>query len=342
MSELSDWMHSTHIVGHLAPLNTESPASWLTRVAARQLVTPKEVAEYFGILYGPDFDLNFLGADLVKTAGLAGVPIAALKKMKDTMAAFRTCRAAPILSADRKPAYRYCDRCLQLDEVGYFRVAWRYQWYPTCLTHNRPLQQKCGSCGHFVVLPTTLQDVAQEASVPCSLKYCQVCGNLLAASADRPADASTSRTEVQFAYLRTLRLLNVRVEEGETLYALHALVSRGFTGRHLNSFIQYLAGPQDIQDVFRAIGVRGHLRQALKRGTLNLDGALPFEVSDRLWRLADLLAAVEMRLGSRSKAKHWLLNPNPILEGRSPVEIANTTPGLTLLRLRVKDLSWKP
>ncbi len=56
-------------------------------------------------------------------------------------------------------------------------------------------------------------------------------------------------------------------------------------------------------------------------------GKLTAEESDRVWRVADLVARANELLGDESSAAEWLRTPAPALEGETPLERASTEVG---------------
>jgi len=53
--------------------------------------------------------------------------------------------------------------------------------------------------------------------------------------------------------------------------------------------------------------------------------------SERLFRYLRLLAQAEDVFGTREKAAWWMKEPNAALEGRTPIEVALTSPGATVV-----------
>ncbi|HEY0942713.1 MAG TPA: antitoxin Xre/MbcA/ParS toxin-binding domain-containing protein [Steroidobacter sp.] len=56
-------------------------------------------------------------------------------------------------------------------------------------------------------------------------------------------------------------------------------------------------------------------------------GRLDSVVSDRLYRLARLVAIARVVLEHDDKAVHWLTHPQPGLGGRRPIDLAKSEPG---------------
>lgn len=60
-------------------------------------------------------------------------------------------------------------------------------------------------------------------------------------------------------------------------------------------------------------------------------GLLTPEQSDRLVRLARIVAQAEQEFGSRAKAHAWLRRPNAALEGEAPLRLLDTDEGARLV-----------
>ncbi|MBK1666061.1 toxin-antitoxin system antitoxin component family protein [Rhodospirillum rubrum] len=57
-------------------------------------------------------------------------------------------------------------------------------------------------------------------------------------------------------------------------------------------------------------------------------GTLTAEQSDRLMRVARVLAAAEETFGASDKAGHWLRRPTQALSGERPLDLLDTTEGV--------------
>ena len=65
----------------------------------------------------------------------------------------------------------------------------------------------------------------------------------------------------------------------------------------------------------------------LKRG-----GSLDAAASERIWRLADLMAMAREVFEDEESAKIWLRNPNPAFHYAAPMEYLDTEPGAMAVR----------
>ncbi|MDA8089299.1 MAG: DUF2384 domain-containing protein [Nitrospiraceae bacterium] len=65
------------------------------------------------------------------------------------------------------------------------------------------------------------------------------------------------------------------------------------------------------------------------------------KASDRLYRLAALFAWAVDVLHSKEDARKWLTSPHPLLNGRIPIELAETDPGKILVEnILQQDKAW--
>ena len=82
----------------------------------------------------------------------------------------------------------------------------------------------------------------------------------------------------------------------------------------------------DLSDAMMA-EILGCSRRTYRRYR-NADKRLGLSESERLFRYLRLLSRADEVFGSREKAAWWMNEPNAALDGREPVEVALTTPGL--------------
>ena len=81
-----------------------------------------------------------------------------------------------------------------------------------------------------------------------------------------------------------------------------------------------------IQELLGGDTVTGRLASELDVVRLVRKGLPPAE-SDRLVRMARLVAAAEETIGDRDRAMIWLERPNRALEGETPLSLADTDLG---------------
>lgn len=81
------------------------------------------------------------------------------------------------------------------------------------------------------------------------------------------------------------------------------------------------AGRLTVAEIDRVILPRKTLSHRRKIGTLTP------EQSDRLLRVASIIAAAEETFGSQEKASRWLRRPSKALQGDAPMALLDTTEG---------------
>lgn len=67
-----------------------------------------------------------------------------------------------------KGGLRFCPKCLQEDDISYFRKEWRLSFYTHCIKHLLPLLDRCINCQ----TPLTISKSYQEKN----FTYCYKCG----------------------------------------------------------------------------------------------------------------------------------------------------------------------
>lgn len=104
---------------------------------------------------------------------------------------------------------------------------------------------------------------------------------------------------------------------------LAELVRAGLPSSALDHMLEELAAVAGSQAaIYQVIGsARTLQRKRAVHGTLSSDE------SDRLARLARLLAQAEQALGAQEKARRWLVKPNRALGGRTPLSILDSDAG---------------
>ena len=104
---------------------------------------------------------------------------------------------------------------------------------------------------------------------------------------------------------------------------LAELVRAGLPASALDHMLDQLAEVVGSQAaIYQVVGsVRTLQRKRAAHSTLST------EESDRLARLARVLAQAEQSLGSQEKARRWLVKPNRALSGRTPLSLVDSDAG---------------
>lgn len=110
---------------------------------------------------------------------------------------------------------------------------------------------------------------------------------------------------------------------------LAELVRAGLPSSALDHVLELLAAVESQATIYRVVGRARTLQR--KRAQ---HAALSSDESDRLARLARVVARAESALGSREKARTWLVTPNRALGGSTPLSLLDSDAG-TLVVERV-------
>lgn len=76
----------------------------------------------------------------------------------------------------RRPIYRYCEQCLQEDEIPYIRKAWRLACNYVCTEHGTLLREQCPACGLRIDLSVEGEYFSKIRPAAMVLRFCQHCG----------------------------------------------------------------------------------------------------------------------------------------------------------------------
>lgn len=180
----------------------ESPSSWLTRIALRQVVSPYELASYLGLSVRVDCEMSVARSSLVeiserfaKADGSSNLIDLVLTRLRE----IDTYGGRFLLRHKDIAYHRFCAGCLATDRVKYFRLEWRFKSWRWCPSHNCLLHECCPHCGNFVKLPKDMFTAGPDRQGVATLDRCLNCGELLttgwAESSDTLNDQYTTLRE---------------------------------------------------------------------------------------------------------------------------------------------------
>lgn len=135
---------------------TESPSSWIVRIAISQGVAYSEILQHYKLPTGRDFDLDFTLSTrrmLALACGLQPESFKFMSRMFNRVRSIDPRGERYLLSQNGYPRYRYCPKCLFEQKTKYFPLEWRFKAWRFCPAHNELLQDRCPHCSAFVVLP---------------------------------------------------------------------------------------------------------------------------------------------------------------------------------------------
>lgn len=174
--------HKADLYGVPAPIEMESPASWLTRAALSQGTSLKEFSKFLGIKLWRDVDLS-MTRELIRSisskCGIEANSFSFSRHMFTGLMSFDR-QGSMFLLFDKSGArYRYCPLCLNEQVVKHFPIHWRFKAWRHCPLHDCLMEDRCRSCGLFVLLPAHLMEAGPEQAGIAYLHQCLGCGELL-------------------------------------------------------------------------------------------------------------------------------------------------------------------
>jgi putative toxin-antitoxin system antitoxin component (TIGR02293 family) len=107
---------------------------------------------------------------------------------------------------------------------------------------------------------------------------------------------------------------------------LAELVRAGLPSSALDHVLETLAAVESQAAIYRVVG-RARTLQRKRAAHV----ALSSDESDRLARLARLVARAEAALGTKDKARRWLVTPNRVLAGSTPLSLLDSDAGSLLV-----------
>lgn len=113
--------------------------------------------------------------------------------------------------------------------------------------------------------------------------------------------------------------MTVAVEGGFSVRSLDALKRRGITEKEIGRLI-----------------IKPRTLSHRKAGS----GRLTVEESDRAARVARVIALAERTFGNQDKARHWLHKNLVSLDGRPPIDLAQTAAGTRLVEDVLAKIAW--
>lgn len=120
--------------------------------------------------------------------------------------------------------------------------------------------------------------------------------------------------------------------------ALHDRIRQGFPRSWVVHFVRGLGDELPVQDSLRALNISERTFHRMKAE--NDDAPMDADQSARLWRFGEVVAKAGDALGSREAALEWLRKPAVGLEGRTPLELMETSQGAEIVRTLLDRMAW--
>lgn len=163
----------------------ESPSSWLTRVAFRQVVSPRELARYLDLNIRVDCEMMLARGSFADLATRVAKSAGSSKMVDSVMDRLRKIdpNGERYLLRHRSIAYhRFCAACLATDKTKYFRLEWRFKCWRWCPIHSCLLRERCPHCNKVVMLPGDMYSAGPDGLGIATLDRCLHCAELLTTS----------------------------------------------------------------------------------------------------------------------------------------------------------------
>lgn len=164
-----------------AVINTESLASWLSRLALAQGCTIHQIRKFLKIK-DQDTDL-FLSTNIPNTLATAcnlhPDEFIVIRRVMSQLHQINENGVSFLLNSDGKPRSRYCPLCLKSDRVPYFRLEWRFNPWRWCPVHSCLLEDLCPNCHGLIRTPFNMINAGPGRSGIPTLSYCHSCGQSL-------------------------------------------------------------------------------------------------------------------------------------------------------------------
>jgi hypothetical protein len=172
------WMPAnTKMFGAPPPMDGEAFSSWCWRTAAKFRVPTSTVKDMLGI-HQSEFvvDASPIDIDLENIVRLTGLGRSQLNSLiwatphRYIRGFYNLTVYPPAVSSAGQPVVRYCETCLENDDIPYIRRAWRLLHMQVCHIHGSLLRSSCPRC---------TRDISQIAKLRTNLKgslrECQFC-----------------------------------------------------------------------------------------------------------------------------------------------------------------------
>lgn len=164
---------SYRLHGAPAPFATESPNSWLQRIAYRYDLGFADLQEALGARWTSDADLELSRQAYGAIARVCRRPVGETSLMYSIFRAGLGARLA-LRDSDGRPLYKFCLGCFQEDAVPYLRIEWRLAPWKACPQHLCRLRWACGACGKAWRMEKAV--LRERDSKARTLAHCRWCG----------------------------------------------------------------------------------------------------------------------------------------------------------------------
>lgn len=124
-----------------------------------------------------------------------------------------------------------------------------------------------------------------------------------------------------------------RAQHGAADVSLHAAVRKGLPFASAKAVLQHLALPQSAMATLFGIPARTMARRQAEK-------ILHPDESDRLYRVARVVALAESVFGDATNAREWLTATNRALAGESPLSLLDTEIGVRRVEEIIERINY--
>jgi hypothetical protein len=211
------------LVGIPPLIGFESPASWLTRAALSQGVSPWLLLKHLNLHPRADLDLALrekLAEKIVTVCQLDPNSFQFATKIYRNLKKIDPDGRNFLLDSDSPVSYRYCPVCMHRSRVKHFMVHWRFLAWVYCPLHQCMMEDSCRSCGAAVSLPNELLKAGPDGKGIAYLDLCSLCGFKLSSHWESALGTVDQRsvTPWQWSQMMNGRALLSALYHGEVRY----------------------------------------------------------------------------------------------------------------------------
>ncbi|MCR6480687.1 TniQ family protein [Variovorax sp. ZS18.2.2] len=169
------------LFGVCEPEFDESPSSWLSRAAASQAMSLRELCRWLEIPYRRDMDAGFCNLKTRQVEARCGLRPRVFDfpcRMLRVGSALRTVR--PALWSERgRSRYRFCPKCFEDQHTPYLPVHWRFDPWRLCFKHRCMMEDACWKCHMPILLPEKMEQGGADGKGITFMSQCFHCSELL-------------------------------------------------------------------------------------------------------------------------------------------------------------------
>lgn len=160
------------------PVDDESPASWLSRLALAQGCSLPELLKFLGLTKKPYSDLSLFGLTLTELRWKCGLPASAFLAADRAMTRLARAQLGPDVifrPSAPTPAFRYCPLCIGERQPPSFPIHWRFLDWRYCPSHCCLMEESCWRCKRLLWYPLDMAGTRAGRNGYASQRRCLSC-----------------------------------------------------------------------------------------------------------------------------------------------------------------------